>query len=250
MSKQLSTPSEDRVQVDYTGMSVSYDEHRFHGRKNRYLEMIRQRIVLKQVGAGGRDRKVLDVGCGTGRGLGYLVAGGFRDLTGLDYTQAMLDRAREKLDKQLPSNTITLQQGDAFALPYEPESHDLVISLNFIHLFALKTQKEVMQQLYKVCKPGGRVVVEFENLHHGICMSRAKEQEMNSETTLLNTYDDMKELFPSDMFDSVNISGTDIPIIHRIFRFMPPIGAMAESLLHFAPFNRCGGRFVVSARRI
>ena len=250
MTMQTKTPSVERERVDYTGAASSYDEKRFHGRKNRYLESNRRQIVLKQVGYGDTDRKILDVGCGTGRGLSYLVSGGFRNLTGLDFTPAMLDCAREKLDEQLPSNSIDLLQGDAFSLPFDPESFDLVISLNFIHMFRLENQMEVVRQLHKVCRPGGRVVAEFENLNHGIFMSRQQEQERNGDTTKLNTYDELKQLFPSDLFDSLNIAGTDIPLVHRVLKFFPSIGAMLETIVYHPPFNRCGARFVVSARRI
>lgn len=248
-NQQTDKPIEDRTQVDYTGAAWNYDEERFHGKKNNYLEMIRRRVVLKQVKAVESDMKVLDVGCGTGRGLGYLVSGGFQNLTGLDFTRAMLERAREKLDQQLPSNSITLLQGDAFSLPFESDAFDLVLSMNFIHLFALDRQIDVVKQMHKVCRPGGRIIAEFENLNRGILMSREREQEQHSSTTKLNTYNELKQIFTSDMFDSIHIAGTDIPVAHRFLKYVPPLGVLLESLLHYPPLNRCGGRFIVSARK-
>lgn len=249
MTQQTDCPQIDRGTVDYTGMSVKYDQVRFEGIQNKYHEMVRRRVVLRQAGNGNTNRKVLDVGCGTGRGLAYLASVGFRNMCALDYTYAMLEFARAKLHQQYDDDTTGFVRGNAFSLPFEPETFDLVISLNFLHLFRLEKQADVIRQLHRVCRPGGRVVVEFENLRKGILLGRQREQHEMQNTTKLNTIGELKQLFSDDLFESVRIMGSDLPAVHRLLKYVPRFGAAVETITHNAPLNRIASRLVVAAQR-
>ena len=239
----------DQKQIDYTSYSVNYDEHRFEGAKNEYLESLRLRAVLKLLGPGERHRSVIDVGCGTGRGLLAIGLAGFDNLTGIDYTPAMLEQARTKLDEQLPDRSISLVQGDAFSLPFPENSFDTVISLNFLHMFRLDRQCELVKEMHRICRPGGRVVVEFESIHKGLFFTRYWEQRRLVKRTKFNSFWEIRRIFSRDDFEDVHVLGTELPLAYRLFHRVPRVGRLIESIIHYPPFTWLGARVVVGGRK-
>ena len=105
----------------------------------------RRRTAAAVVRAGDR---VLDACCGTGDlALADERAGG--TVTGLDFSEPMLERARRK------STSIEWIQGDALALPFEDGSFDAVTVG-----FGVRNVTDVergLGELRRVLRPGGRV---------------------------------------------------------------------------------------------
>jgi len=95
----------------------------------------------------------LDVGCGTGRWTGRLVAGGAR-VTAVDFSKEMLARARQRVG----SEPVTFVEQDVTRpLPFPAGGFDLVMSCLVIdHIAELDP---LMAELGRVCRPGGRVVL-------------------------------------------------------------------------------------------
>lgn len=238
----------DRQQIDYSGHAPTYEEQRFHGRRNEYLEALRRSAVLKAIGAVQREARVLDVGCGAGRGLLHLAAIGFTDIIGLDYTPAMLDLARKHIEEQELETSIVLKQGDAFALPFDDGTFDLVTSHNFLHMFRFDLQQKLITEMTRVCTPGGRVVAEFENIHKGLFVTRYIEQRRLRRRTKFNSVREICKLFPPASFHRVQVFGTAFPLLYRLFCHSPRIGRAIESITHLRPFNWMAERIVVAAQ--
>ena len=74
------------------------------------------------------------------------------DITCLDYSEAMMEKARDKA-KRSGIDNIHFIQGDVGALPFPDESFDIVLSLNGFHAFPDK--KAAYRETYRVLKPGG-----------------------------------------------------------------------------------------------
>ncbi len=92
--------------------------------------------------------RVLDSCCGTGDlALACLRAGG--QVTGLDFSERMLERAREK------SSDVDWVQGDALALPFEDASFDAAtVGFGVRNLADLEGG---LRELRRVLRPGGRL---------------------------------------------------------------------------------------------
>jgi demethylmenaquinone methyltransferase/2-methoxy-6-polyprenyl-1,4-benzoquinol methylase len=92
--------------------------------------------------------RVLDACCGTGDlALACLRAGG--RVTGLDFSERMLERARRKSDE------IEWVRGDALALPFEDDSFDAAtVGFGVRNLADLERG---LAELRRVLRPGGRV---------------------------------------------------------------------------------------------
>jgi demethylmenaquinone methyltransferase / 2-methoxy-6-polyprenyl-1,4-benzoquinol methylase len=94
------------------------------------------------------DDRVLDVCCGTGDlALADLEAGG--NVTGLDFSERMLARARRK------SDAIEWVRGDATALPFPEDTFDAVtVGFGVRNLAELESG---LRELARVLRPGGRL---------------------------------------------------------------------------------------------
>jgi SAM-dependent methyltransferase len=102
--------------------------------------------------------KVLDLGSGTGLDC-FLAArqvGPASSVVGIDFTQAMVDRARENAAK-LGLNNASFVLGDIEALPREDVSADVVTSNCVINLAPDKDA--VFREAFRVLRSGGRLVV-------------------------------------------------------------------------------------------
>ncbi len=109
---------------------------------------------------------VLDIGIGTGRASLPLARRGY-NVTGIDSSQAMLDKCRE-LAGPVP---ITLLPGDVARLPLPNDSFDTVMALNtFAHF---PHWREILKEWVRVVRPGGRVIFDVYSLDHDIAYARA-----------------------------------------------------------------------------
>lgn len=128
----------------YAGWAASYD-----GEENDTVaaEEPIVRALLDQLPPG----PVLDAACGTGRHTAHLAASGRHHPIGVDASEAMLARAREKLPQ------VDLRQGDLTALPLgDGEVGGAVCALALSHLPELGP---AVAELARVLRPGGRLVI-------------------------------------------------------------------------------------------
>ena len=99
-----------------------------------------------------RGRRALDIGCGEGR-FSRLLAGLGAEVTGVDLTEPLIERARE-----LAVGGDTYVVGDAENLAgIEDESFDIAVS--YIVLVDLLDYRASIEAAYRVLRPGGRFVV-------------------------------------------------------------------------------------------
>lgn len=106
-----------------------------------------------------KNGQILDVAAGTGDWTIALAKelGEKGHVTGFDLSPEMLAVAREKVREAGVSFWVTLTQGNAMELPYEDDTFDLV-TIGF-GLRNLPDTEKGMQELYRVLKPGGQLVV-------------------------------------------------------------------------------------------
>jgi SAM-dependent methyltransferase len=110
--------------------------------------------ALVAVSGAGAGDVVLDVACGPGLVLKAFAAVAAQ-VTGVDLTPAMIDRAREHTRG---CSNVTLQTADVTTLPFADASFSIVVSRFAFHHFLEPAR--VLVEMQRVCKPGGRVVVQ------------------------------------------------------------------------------------------
>ena len=102
------------------------------------------------------DSKVLDVGCGTANLVKFSQGNLYQ---GCDISQGMLQTAQDKVatysDYKNNFRQFNFEQADAHDLPFADNSFDIVFSSLAWQWCDLT---KVIQQAYRVCKPGGQIV--------------------------------------------------------------------------------------------
>ncbi|WP_170386176.1 class I SAM-dependent methyltransferase [Ruegeria atlantica] len=99
--------------------------------------------------------KVLEVGVGTGLSLENY--GPETQVAGIDFSEDMLQKARDKVSNMSLSHVAELRQMDARALDFPDNHFDTVAAMHVLSV--VPEPEKVMAEIARVCKPGGRVVI-------------------------------------------------------------------------------------------
>lgn len=149
MGKQ--TRHSQRSKTWYNTLSRYYDllVEPFHGR------LRRRGIGFLGVSS---DDHILDVGCGTGRGLSTLqnAVGPGGNVVGIDVAEQMCQLAHDRTEAATSSAVVC---GDALALPFDSDSFDAVLVSFTLELFENESQMVVLDEIRRVLAPRGRICV-------------------------------------------------------------------------------------------
>lgn len=103
-------------------------------------------FIIKQYGTSAHLR-ILDIGCGTGAMSTRLSRWG--DVISADFSPVALSYSRKRRLNKLCA-------ADAMHLPFKDASFDLIVSLDILE--HLPDDHAAMKELYRVLKPGGRLI--------------------------------------------------------------------------------------------
>ncbi len=173
----------------------------------------RRRAVARLNAHGGR---VLEVGVGTG--LALPLYGESVEVTGIDFSEAMLAKAQEKVAAQGLSRVAALRQMDARHLDFRDAAFDGVAAM---HILSVVPEPErVMAEIARVLRPGGIVVVTNHFARTGGVLA-AVERVAAPLSDLLGWHSD---------FDRARILGEpSLEVIEEAS--LPPIGMMTLLVL-------------------
>ena len=154
---RVSSPDPDAVRATFTSVAPRYDlaNHLLSGG----IDVLwRQKLV--NLARQGAHQDILDLATGSGDVAFALRHGLAKDvrITGADFCEPMLARARKKRDKQaLPVEGNQFVVGDCLNLEFEDESFDL-ITIAF-GLRNLADRGLGLSEMRRVLKPSGRIIV-------------------------------------------------------------------------------------------
>jgi SAM-dependent methyltransferase len=116
-------------------------------------DMARVARVFKKEGI----KKVLDLGCGSGRHLVYLAKQGF-DVYGIDFSKQGIKIAKNWLRKE--KLKAKLKIWDIYRkLPYEDNFFDAIISTQTLHHNKIEKIRKAVREIERVLKPRGLIFI-------------------------------------------------------------------------------------------
>lgn len=138
----------------YSDEAAEYEVTRYGSRYGQMFRLLQRKAVRKSLEPASN---ILDVATGTGQMLPVLSEFG-ECVVASDITPEMLLEARRN---HVANDRILYLVGDATRLPYADGTFDIVASSRFLHLFNPSMQHDLISEMARVVRPGGKLVVDF-----------------------------------------------------------------------------------------
>lgn len=147
---------------------------------------------------------VIDLGSGAGNDcfIARAETGEGGKVIGIDFTDAMINKARENAEK-LKFNNVEFRQGDIEHMPVSANTADVVVSNCVLNL--VPNKNNVFAEIYRVLKPGGHFSISDVVLQGNLpdqlknaaemyagCVSGAIQKETYLELIKINGFSNMK----------------------------------------------------------
>ncbi len=129
----------------------SRDLGQVYANDDRIIDNLKSTLDLK-------DKRVLEVGAGTGRDSETLSSLGAEVWT-LDYSEESLSLMADNIEQP-----VRIVCGDAFSLPIESNSFDVVFHQGLLEHFT--NPEEILAENYRILKPGGYVLADVPQRFH------------------------------------------------------------------------------------
>jgi SAM-dependent methyltransferase len=111
------------------------------------------------------SKRVLDLGCGTGRHLIYLSKKGF-EVYGLDASPKALEIAEKWLSEENEKAELQLHRME-HEFPYDNDFFDAIISIQVIHHNLIEDIIYTVSEIERILKPSGVIYITFPRLGGG-----------------------------------------------------------------------------------
>ncbi|MBF0214359.1 MAG: glycosyltransferase [Magnetococcales bacterium] len=127
---------------------AGYNKRRFYGPGGQHVNEIELAAILQPLLPLSRQARILDLPVGTGRLAAALLAEGFTQIEGGDFSPSMLEEAA-----RLCQGRIATSRQDIFATTWDDNSFDAVVCLRFT--FHTDRLDDLLRELTRILKPGG-----------------------------------------------------------------------------------------------
>jgi phosphatidylethanolamine/phosphatidyl-N-methylethanolamine N-methyltransferase len=166
-------------------------------------------------------RRILEVGVGTGISLDQYKP--TSRVTGIDISEGMLDKARERVRKLGLRNVEEIAVGDAEALAFPAESFDVVMAQYVVS--AVPHPLRALDEFARVCRPGGEIIITTRVSAEAGVRHRIEKGLMPITSRL-----GFRTEFPFSLYTDWAATRTDVRLIES--RPLPPLGHF--SLVRFS----------------
>jgi ubiquinone/menaquinone biosynthesis C-methylase UbiE len=150
-----------RFKQFYEKEASIYHDLRYETRYGKLFRQLHYGCMSELLGPLDKELELLEVACGTGHTSALLAGLGFKS-TACDLTPQMLAQARQRVSK-IDSSHVNFLEASAMKLPFSDAVFDVLVSTRFLHLFPPKEQEVVLTEMLRVLKPGGKILVDFDN---------------------------------------------------------------------------------------
>ena len=155
------------IRESWNKRGSDYDNSPGHGIHSEEEKDAWKSLLTRAIGDKTLD--VLDVGCGTGV-IALLLAELGHNVTGMDFSEGMLGRAKEKADNQ--NLRVEFKFGDAENPPFEDETFDAITNRHL--LWTLPNPEKAIAEWRRILRPEGKIIIidgswgDYSKLHRQI----------------------------------------------------------------------------------
>ncbi len=153
-ANRKSQAADNRVDGLYASVRQTYgaENPKANGYRLQQYFLREQALVLAEIPAAAE--LLVDVGCGSGLFI-QPAKSDSRTVFGIDYNEQACRAAHE--------NGLIVLRGNAFALPLADECCDVTINCQFLNQQSAGKARLLLDELYRILKPGGRLIIIWRN---------------------------------------------------------------------------------------
>lgn len=229
-----------QIERDYSAVASEYERTRYESTSGRFESGCEAQLLRKAIVDHATDRRILlDVACGTGH-FTLQVAGLFQRVVAVDFTHAMLARARVKLGAP-EWERVSMLQASVAALPLVDGCCDVVLSTRFLHLFPRVMHREILEALMRPLRRGGVLIVDHDTR---FVEWRARQARRGDKSP--HSYRSDETPVGGRRIVRLGVSGPRLPALSRKW---PKVAKALSRCFVPAPLNRVSTLLVVVYRK-
>jgi ubiquinone/menaquinone biosynthesis C-methylase UbiE len=145
---------------------------------------------------------VLDIGFGGGITIEEMVETiDTGKIYGVDFSQAMVDKAKQKFKKLIQAGKVSIEFGDVIQLPFNDQAFDKVCTVNTIYFW--NDTSVSLREIRRVMKKGGKLVISIRSA------DKMKDLPFTRHNFKLYSPEDVKHLLVGSGFNNISIDHRD-----------------------------------------
>jgi ubiquinone/menaquinone biosynthesis C-methylase UbiE len=145
---------------------------------------------------------VLDIGFGGGVTIEKMVQTiDTGKIYGVDFSQAMVDKAKRRFKKLIESGKVSIECGDVSKLPFEAKTFDKVCTVNTIYFW--NDTSVSLREIRRVMKKGGKLIISIRSA------DKMKDLPFTKHNFKLYAPEEVKHLLVGAGFNNVSIDHRD-----------------------------------------
>lgn len=133
----------------------SYDDKRFTTLSGRISDSLDKIAIKKGLSQIDTDGKILDLPCGTGRIMHHLYHAGYKNITGADISDQMINVAKNKMQ----GSNISFIKTEAEHTEFPDDTFAAITSIRFMGHIPRNTRVEILREFNRVCD--GPIIIEY-----------------------------------------------------------------------------------------
>ncbi|WP_309730909.1 class I SAM-dependent methyltransferase [Chamaesiphon sp. OTE_75_metabat_556] len=146
--------------------------------------------------------RVLDIGFGGGVTIEEMLKTiDTGKIHGVDFSQAMVDKAKRRFKKSIQAGKVSIEFGDVGQLPFEAKIFDKVCTVNTIYFW--KDPLVSLREIRRVLKKGGKLIISIRSA------DKMKDLPFTQHDFKLYAPEDIKHLLVGAGFNNISIDHRD-----------------------------------------
>jgi len=145
----------------YEKTAKDYERIRFKGLSGKWGDILQNKI-LSDLLIDYKDKRILEVGCGTGRCTKMMLELGCKNITSIEPAEAMLELAKKRCETEIQMGMVKFIQSDIESITEDTKKFDIVILVNVFSRLPDSTSK--LNKLSTLMSENGILIFNFQCL--------------------------------------------------------------------------------------